>query len=73
MVQEVFGIMTGLRDQGVSILLIEQNARQALQISDCGSCWSRAAHAIEDTAANVLADPRVAQLFLGGGMAAADA
>jgi branched-chain amino acid transport system ATP-binding protein len=68
MVQEVFGIMTGLRDAGVSILLIEQNAKQALQMSDQALVLEQGQTRIEDTAANVLADPRVAQLFLGGGM-----
>jgi branched-chain amino acid transport system ATP-binding protein len=68
MVQEVFSIMTGLRDAGVSILLIEQNAKQALQMSDQALVLEQGQTRIEDTAANVLADPRVAQLFLGGGM-----
>jgi branched-chain amino acid transport system ATP-binding protein len=68
MVQEVFSIMTGLRDAGVSILLIEQNAKQALQMSDQALVLEQGQTRIEDTAANVLADARVAQLFLGGGM-----
>ncbi len=72
MVQEVFSIMTGLRDSGVSILLIEQNARQALQISDHALVLEQGQTRIEDTAHTVLADPRVAQLFLGGGMQGAD-
>jgi branched-chain amino acid transport system ATP-binding protein len=73
MVQEVFGIMTGLRDSGVSILLIEQNAKQALHMSDYGLVLEQGQTRIEDTAKNVLNDPRVAQLFLGGGMAVANA
>jgi branched-chain amino acid transport system ATP-binding protein len=73
MVQEVFGIMRDLRDQGVSILLIEQNAKQALQMSDCGLVLEQGQTRIEDAAASVLADPRVAQLFLGGGMSGQDA
>jgi branched-chain amino acid transport system ATP-binding protein len=72
MVQEVFSIMTGLRDSGVSILLIEQNAKQALQMSDYGLVLEQGQTRIEDTAKNVLNDPRVAQLFLGGGMAVAN-
>jgi branched-chain amino acid transport system ATP-binding protein len=68
MVQEVFSIMLGLRDSGVSILLIEQNAKQALQVSDRALVLEQGQTRIEDTAARVLADPRVAQLFLGGGM-----
>jgi branched-chain amino acid transport system ATP-binding protein len=73
MVQEVFSIMLGLRDSGVSILLIEQNAKQALQVSDRALVLEQGQTRIEDTAANVLADPRVAQLFLGGGMQVDDA
>jgi branched-chain amino acid transport system ATP-binding protein len=68
MVQEVFSIMTGLRDSGVSILLIEQNAKQALQLSDHALVLEQGQTRIEDTAEAVLNDPRVAQLFLGGGM-----
>ncbi len=68
MVQEVFGILKTLRDQGVSILLIEQNAKQALQMSDNGLVLELGQTRIEDTAASILADPRIAQLFLGGGL-----
>jgi branched-chain amino acid transport system ATP-binding protein len=73
MVQEVFAIMTGLRDSGVSILLIEQNAKQALQVSDYGLVLEQGQTRIEATAKSVMDDPRVAQLFLGGGMAPANA
>ena len=69
MVQEVFGILKSLREKGVTILLIEQNAKQALQISDYGLVMEQGQTRIEDTAANILADPRIAQLFLGGGLA----
>ncbi len=68
MVAEVFGILKALRDQGVTILMIEQNARQALQMSDYGLVLEQGMTRIEDTAANILADPRIAQLFLGGGL-----
>jgi branched-chain amino acid transport system ATP-binding protein len=69
MVQEVFAILKGLRDNGVTILLIEQNAKQALQISDYGLVLEQGQTRIEDTAQKILADPRIAQLFLGGGLA----
>ncbi len=71
MVQEVFGILKGLRDKGVTILLIEQNAKMALQMSDFGLVLEQGQTRIEDTAAKILADPRIAQLFLGGGLAPA--
>ena len=69
MVQDVFAILTGLRDKGVTILLIEQNAKQALQISNYGLVLEQGQTRIEDSAAKILADPRIAQLFLGGGLA----
>jgi len=69
MVQEVFAILKHLRDKRVTVLLIEQNAKQALQISDYGLVLEQGQTRIEDTAPNILADPRIAQLFLGGGLA----
>ena len=69
MVQEVFAVLKSLRDNGVTILLIEQNAKQALQISDDGLVLEQAQTRMKDTASKILADPRIAQLFLGGGLA----
>jgi branched-chain amino acid transport system ATP-binding protein len=69
MVREVFAIMKSLRDNGVTILLIEQNAKQALQISDYGLVLEQGQTRIEDTAPKILTDPRIVQLFLGGGLA----
>jgi branched-chain amino acid transport system ATP-binding protein len=68
MVQEVFGILKDLRDRGVTILLIEQNAKQALQMSDYGLVLEQGQTRIEDIAAKILADPQVVQLFLGGAL-----
>lgn len=69
MVREVFGILTDLRQAGMTILLIEQNARQALAVSDYGVVLEQGQTRIEDAAARILVDPRIAQLFLGGGLA----
>jgi len=49
-------------------LLIEQNAKQALQFSDYGLVLEQGQTRIEDTAPKIVADPRIAQLFLGGGL-----
>jgi branched-chain amino acid transport system ATP-binding protein len=68
MVQEVFAILRSLREKGVTIVLIEQNARQALQLADYGLVLEQGQTRIEDTAPNILADRRIAQLFLGGGL-----
>src|ERR1044072_1131661 len=71
MVQEVFAILRELRDKGVTIVLIEQNAKQALQMSDDALVLEQGQTRIEDSAAEILADPRITQLFLGGGLAPA--
>ena len=68
LVQEVFAILGELRAKGVTILLIEQNARQALQIADYGLVLEQGQTRIESTAQSILADRRIAQLFLGGGL-----
>ena len=49
-------------------MLIEQTAKQAPQIADYGLALEGQTR-IEDTASQILADPRIAQLFLGGGLA----
>jgi len=66
MVKETFDILIELKNRGVSILMIEQNARSALEMSDYGLVLELGQTRIFDTAQNVLNDPRVAQLFLGG-------
>jgi branched-chain amino acid transport system ATP-binding protein len=68
MVQQTFNILKGLRDRGVSILMIEQNARSALEISDYGIVLELGQTRLVDTAERVLNDPRIGQLFLGGAM-----
>ncbi|WP_035656756.1 ATP-binding cassette domain-containing protein, partial [Bradyrhizobium sp. STM 3809] len=68
MVQQTFDMLKQLRDRGVSVLLIEQNARSALEISDYGIVLELGRTRIVDKADRVLADPRIGQLFLGGAM-----
>ena len=57
-----------MRDRSVTILLIEQNAKQALQISDYGLVSEQGQTRIENTAPSILADQRIGQLFVGGGL-----
>jgi branched-chain amino acid transport system ATP-binding protein len=71
MVQETFAILADMRSRGVSVLMVEQNAKSALQHSDYGLVLELGETRLHDRAAAILADPRVGQLFLGGGMAAA--
>lgn len=66
MVRETFDILLSLRDRGVTILLIEQNARSALQLSDHGLVLEQGRTRLTGTAKELLDDPRVAELFLGG-------
>ena len=68
MVQQTFAILKELRDRGVSILMIEQNARSALDISDFGIVLELGQTRMFDRAARILSDPRIGQLFLGGAM-----
>lgn len=71
MVKETFDLLTELRNSGVAILMIEQNARSALQMSDYGIVLELGQTRMFDTADKILHDPRVGQLFLGGAMATA--
>jgi len=68
LVQETFAILMELRARGVTILMIEQNARSALEISDEGLVLELGQTRMQGPAAEILADPRVAQLFLGGAL-----
>jgi branched-chain amino acid transport system ATP-binding protein len=68
MVQQTFNILKELRSRGVSILMIEQNARSALEISDYGIVLELGQTRLVDRAERVLNDPRIGQLFLGGAM-----
>jgi branched-chain amino acid transport system ATP-binding protein len=68
LVKETFGILQDLRAKGVSILMVEQNAKRALEISDFGVVLELGQTRMAAAAGAVLADPRVGQLFLGGAM-----
>jgi len=71
MVQETFALLTEQRKKGVSILMIEQNARSALQMSDYGLVLELGQTRMHDAAEAILNDPRVGLLFLGGATATA--
>ena len=68
MVRQTFDILKSLRDRGVTILMIEQNARSALEISDIGIVLELGQTRMVDEAKRILNDPRIGQLFLGGAM-----
>ena len=66
-VRDIFEIITGLRATGVSILLVEQNARAALQAADRAYVMELGAITTEGKAADLAADPRVIESYLGLG------
>jgi branched-chain amino acid transport system ATP-binding protein len=68
LVQETFGILQDLRAKGVTILMVEQNAKRALEVSDFGVVLELGRTRMTGEARTILADPRVGQLFLGGGL-----
>ena len=63
--KEVFRIVAQLREAGVSILLIEQNARAALEVADYGYVLETGEIALEGKAADLAKDPRVIETYLG--------
>ena len=70
-VKEIFRIVVQLRAQGVSILLIEQNARAALEVADYGYVLETGAIALEGAASELATDPRVIETYLGAARKAA--
>jgi branched-chain amino acid transport system ATP-binding protein len=66
-VQEILAIVRSLRDDGVSILLVEQNARAALDSSDEGYVLETGEIALSGASAELAGDPRVQATYLGGG------
>jgi branched-chain amino acid transport system ATP-binding protein len=72
-VREIFSIISHLRAAGVSILLVEQNARAALQVSDHGYVLETGELVLEGPSADLAANSRVAATYLGKGAGAASA
>jgi branched-chain amino acid transport system ATP-binding protein len=68
LVEELFGLIRDMRARGITVLMIEQNARRALDNSDYGIVLELGRARIQDRAEKILADPRIGQLFLGGGL-----
>lgn len=64
-VKEIFHIVGRLRSSGVATLLIEQNARAALQVSDYGYVIEAGDIALEGPAAELATNPQVIETYLG--------
>jgi branched-chain amino acid transport system ATP-binding protein len=62
---DIFRTVADLRSSGVSILLVEQNARAALQVADRAYVMELGEFILDGSAADVAADPRVAASYLG--------
>jgi branched-chain amino acid transport system ATP-binding protein len=65
LVTETFNTIVRLRDRGVTVLMVEQNAKRALAVSDFGIVLEQGRSRLHDEADALLADPRVGRLFLG--------
>jgi branched-chain amino acid transport system ATP-binding protein len=66
MVERIFEVVREVAQQGVTILLVEQNVRQALAIATRGYVMESGRIVLHDTAANLLQDARVIEAYLGG-------
>jgi len=66
-VREIFHIISALRSSGVAILLVEQNARAALQVADEGYVLENGRIVLAGAASELKNDPRVAATYLGLG------
>jgi branched-chain amino acid transport system ATP-binding protein len=64
--ERIFQIVRDVRDAGVTILMVEQHARQALALSDRGYVLASGRNRRDGAGKALLEDPEIAQLFLGG-------
>ena len=64
-VRQIFHVIADLKSTGVSILLVEQNARAALQIADYGYVLEMGELVLEGRASDLAASPRVVETYLG--------
>ena len=63
---ELFDRIIEIARTGISILMVEQNAKQALEIADIGYVLVQGANRYTGTGAQLMADPEVRRTFLGG-------
>ena len=64
-IKEVFEIIKNINSKGVAILLVEQNAKRALNLSDRGYVLDQGRNAYQGNGQELLNDPRVVDLYLG--------
>jgi ABC-type branched-subunit amino acid transport system ATPase component len=63
---EVLDLARGLTDQGVTVLLVEQNVKQGLRVADHCYILAEGRNQIDGPAAQIAADPVVGEIYLGG-------
>ncbi|WP_341902775.1 ABC transporter ATP-binding protein [Polaromonas sp. YR568] len=66
-VQDVFKLLQKLASQGTTVLMVEQNVKSALKISDDAIALESGQLVLHKKASELLADPHIERLFLGGG------
>lgn len=66
LVETIFGVIMKLKSEGATILLVEQNARQALQVADRGYVMETGRITTQGTARELEANPEVESAYLGG-------
>jgi branched-chain amino acid transport system ATP-binding protein len=65
-VQDVFKLLRHLAEQGTTVLMVEQNVKSALKVSDEAIALESGRRVLQRPAAELLADPHIERLFLGG-------
>lgn len=64
-IAQIFDIIRMIREEGVTVFLVEQNANKALQVADRGYVLETGKVVMQDTGANLLANPDIRKAYLG--------
>lgn len=64
-IAQIFDIIRMIREEGVTVFLVEQNANKALQVADRGYVLETGKLVMQDTGANLLANPDIRKAYLG--------
>ncbi|PWF25366.1 ABC transporter ATP-binding protein [Corticimicrobacter populi] len=65
-IAQIFDIIRTVRDEGITVFLVEQNANKALQVADRGYVLENGKVVMADTGANLLANSDIRKAYLGG-------
>ncbi len=65
-IAQIFDIIRTIREEGVTVFLVEQNAHKALQLADRGYVLENGKVVLADTGSNLLANDNVRKAYLGG-------